>query len=209
MASSFFDDATRQATTAAIQAIEAVTSAEIVVTVHQRSGEYRDADLLWGIAAAALGLAAILYLPQSFEVSTIPLDLGVLGLVGSLASSRSPALRRLFTSRRRRAAATQRAARAAFYDLGVSRTSGRTGILVYVSAMERQVALVPDVGVPVEALGEGWGAVTAALQEAVARGSADAGPFLAALARLGPLLEGPLPRQEDDVNELPDEVVHR
>ena len=55
------------------------------------------------------------------------------------------------------------AARAAFVDQGISRTRGRTGILVFVSLFEREVEVVADVGVDPVLLGEDWTRAVAAL----------------------------------------------
>jgi putative membrane protein len=96
------------------------------------------------------------------------------------------------------------AARSRFFDLGVGRTTGRTGILVYASALERRVEVVPDVGVVTTT--DEWRSATSTLERSMARG-VDLDSFVAALAALGPALAGPMPRQPDDVNELPDEVA--
>jgi putative membrane protein len=96
------------------------------------------------------------------------------------------------------------AARAAFFDLGISRTSGRTGILVYVSLFERRCVLLTDLGIEPAALEPAWSAVKQELEQAVKRRGLPA--FQRALQSLGPLLGGVHPRSEDDVNELPDEV---
>jgi hypothetical protein len=53
-------------------------------------------------------------------------------------------LRRLLVRQKRLEADVQAAARAEFYALGISRTSGRNGILVFLSTFERCTAVVPD-----------------------------------------------------------------
>jgi len=97
-----------------------------------------------------------------------------------------------------------RSARAAFYDLGISRTSGRNGILVFVSTFERSCVVLPDIGIDVAALGPGWSEACELLDRAVRQGRLP--DFFLALRSLGPVLGKTMPRAEDDVNELPDEV---
>jgi uncharacterized membrane protein len=96
-------------------------------------------------------------------------------------------------------------ARAAFVDLGVGRLNRRNGILVYVSLLEKAVDIVPDAGVNVTTIGPAWDEALGRLEAAVAAGDLDA--FDGALRSLGPALERILPREEIDVNELPDEAL--
>ena len=80
---------------------------------------------------------------------------------------------------------------------------GRTGVLVFLSLLEGMAELVYDVGVEIHVEPEEHEALRAALERALPeKGVAVA----AALEKLGDLLEPRLPRAEDDVNELPDEV---
>jgi putative membrane protein len=96
------------------------------------------------------------------------------------------------------------AARAAFVDLGISRTSGRWGVLVYVSILERAAEVVPDLGVDLGMMGEEWTRAVKAIHVAAARLDFEA--FKAAALALGPVLGKAHPHRDDDVNELPDEV---
>jgi putative membrane protein len=97
-----------------------------------------------------------------------------------------------------------RAARAAFFDLGISRTSGRSGILVYVSLFERRCVVLTDIGLAPSLLEPGWAAAQSELALTVKR--RDWAAFHRTLESLGPVLGRAYPRSEDDVNELPDEV---
>ena len=96
------------------------------------------------------------------------------------------------------------AAHAAFFDLGISRTSGRNGILVFVSTFEQRALVVTDFGIDTATLGADWPEACAALSSAVKR--RDVPAFEAALERVGPILAATMPRMAQDVNELPDEV---
>jgi putative membrane protein len=200
----FFEPAARGRATQVVRDIEALTSAEVVVTVRKDSGDSGLAHWRAGAIGAALTAATMLLLPQSFSWEAIGLDtaLGLLAGAGLVAAS--DRLRLLLTGAERVRAAVLRAAHAAFYELGVSRTSGRNGLLVYVSGAERAVELVPDLALQGEELSEALQAAQAAARQALGRGDFDG--FLAALGSLGPLLAVTHPRGEDDVNELPDEV---
>jgi putative membrane protein len=96
------------------------------------------------------------------------------------------------------------AARVAFFDLGISKTRGRNGLLVFVSTFERRCVVLPDVGIDVASLGPAWSECCAALSRTVA--ARDLVAFERALESMGPILGASMPRHHDDVNELPDEV---
>ncbi len=201
----FWDPVAQREATAAVQEIERQTAAEVVVAVRRESGWYRAADLGFGAALALLLVAVALALPVAFRPWALLVDLVVGFGLGALVCSWTPALRRALTPASRRREAVQRAARAALVELGVTRTSGRWGVLVYVSMFEREAVVVPDAGVDLAAMGEGWPRAVQALQSAVRR--LDYPGFVAALRALGQPLGAAHPRQAGDVNELPDEVV--
>src|SRR5207253_10215123 len=92
-------------------------------------------------------LLILLFHPHPFAVATMPFDVLVMFAVGAAASAYSPTLRRLFSSATVRREEVPRAACSAFIELGVSRTRGRSGVLVYVSMLERAVEVVGDCGV--------------------------------------------------------------
>ncbi|MGC4114091.1 MAG: hypothetical protein QM765_05580 [Myxococcales bacterium] len=201
---SFYEEQAKAAAKATVEAIEGQTSAEVVIALRKSSGPYRAADFLFGALLALATLVAILVLPASFRLVAVPVDLVVAFIVGVLICSRSPALRRMLTSSKQRRAQVQAAAKAAFVDLGVSRTTGRWGVLVYLSMLERDAEIVTDVGLDLSAMGEEWPKAVAAVREAVGRLDFDG--FKAAALRLGSVLGKAHPRRDDDVNELPDEV---
>jgi putative membrane protein len=105
-------------------------------------------------------------------------------------------------ARRRRVVA---AARAAFYEKGVRMTSERTGMLVYVSLLERAVEIVLDRGVEQAVPATEWKFATAQI-EGTLRRTMDAHAVADKIKGLGTICEAVLERSEDDVNELPDEV---
>lgn len=202
----FFEDGARKRVTAAVKEIEGQTSAEVVVAVRNAAGSYRDVDYLVGFGASVAALLVLLFHPYAFATEGMPLDVIVAFGAGAALSANVRPVRRWLTSRKRRETSTRNAARAAFVAQGIGRTRDRNGILVLVALLERRVALVPDVGIDPAALGPDWAKRVAKL-EASLEGGADIERFLPALLALTPPLAAAMPRQEDDVNELPDEVA--
>lgn len=201
---SFYEDSAKAAAKATVEAIEDQTSAEVVIALRKCSGSYRAADYLFGAVLALATLVLILVLPGSFRMVAVPIDLVVAFVLGAWLSSKSATVRRLLTSPGQRREQVQAAAKVAFVDQGVSRTTGRWGILVYLSMLERDAEVVADVGLDLAAMGEEWPKAVAAIREAVGR--MDFEGFRASALALGPLLGKAHPHRDDDVNELPDEV---
>jgi putative membrane protein len=202
----FFTTETKAKVAAAIKAIEAQTSAEVVVAVRHRAASYREAAYLFGFLCAVGALGVLLFARQPFALETIPLDVVVVFALGAFVGDRIMFIERLLSSGRVQREALHRAACAAFVDVGISRTKGRNGILVFASMLERGVAIVPDVGIDPKALGEGWSKACAELAGSLQQG-ADLPRFLRALEGLGPVLAKAMPHMADDVNELPDEMA--
>jgi putative membrane protein len=202
---SFYEEQAKGAAKAAVASIEAQTSAEIVVCLRGASWAYREADYLCGFIVSVGALVTMLYVERTFQLASFPLGVVAAFLLGAVVSANLPAVRRIFTMPGRKRDAVRAAARAAFVDLGVSRTHGRTGVLVYISMFERRVEVVPDVGIDAAPLGPEWKAAVAALERSLTP-SPSVDRFLTAMRALGPILGKALPHAEDDVNELPDEV---
>lgn len=198
----WFDDDIKARIKGAVQALEESTSAEVIVTVHPAGAAYRHAEVLTGALLALAWLAVFLYAPEPFDFTFLPLELALAFVVGALVASAVNPWRRLLTPRATMRREVERSAKSAFFDLGVSRSRARTGLLVFISVFERRALLLPDVGVPaLPALSE----VEALLEQCVRRGAVD--EIAPALARMKEGLAKALPRAVDDVNELPDELV--
>jgi putative membrane protein len=186
--------------------VEARSSAEVVIVVRPASGSYLAADLIAGIAMALVWLWFQLFSPWEFRLEWILAGPPLLGAATALAVSRAPGVRRRLTPSARRRDAVRSAACAVFLDRGVDRTRGRTGLLVYVSLLERRAEVVADRGIESAVPATEWKARVAALVDGVARG--EPGRALAArLVELGDLLAAALPRSAEDVDELSNEVV--
>lgn len=202
----FFLEPTKRAVRAAVADAEKMTSAEIVVTVRRECGDYRRADLEVGSLFALALLCVFLYHPEPFDFTYLPVELAAAFMLGAILSAYVTPLRRLLIPRSIRAANASRAAKAAFVDLGIHRTKGRTGILVFVAAFEGTVEVVADVGIHPKKLGVAWDEVVRKLDRAF-RLDRSAELFIDALRQLGPVLAKEHPRAHDDENELKDDLT--
>lgn len=196
---SLFSKEGRDAVTAAVADVEKQTAAEIVVAVRVAAAPHREIDVGFGAALGFFTLLVLLFYPRSFSVVAMPFDVAVVAILGTIVCRRTPWLKQRFL--RRRPELTLSAARAAFVELGVSRTRGRTGVLVFAAMLEREVVIVGDVAVPEAA----WQPALGALNAAAAKDDATA--FAAAVRSLGPSLQRALPRADDDEDELSNVVA--
>jgi putative membrane protein len=144
----------------AVARVEEHTDAEIVIVASPRSGHYRDVALRVGIAVSALLLAVALFAPFEVAPRWVGVDL-VLGLLGGTwVGGRIPTLIRLLTSRQRRRGQVMSAAAAAFHEDQVHATRGRTGLLIYLSAAEQDVVVIPDHGLAGRIPQAEWNAIS-------------------------------------------------
>ena len=203
MGARFLDEDAREAFKAAIEAIEGTSGVEVVVALRRRSAAYLHANFVVGTLVAFVGLAIMLFAKTSFSIIAILVDpfvvgLAVVGLVHWL-----PQVKRALTLPATRTMHVAAAARATFVERGVHVTMDRSGLLVYISWLEQQVALVVDAG-----LARAWpatdvAAAEAALTAAMPHGGAAVAKVLASFA---PRLASLIARREGDINELPDAI---
>lgn len=188
---------------AAIEAIERESSAEVVISVQPRLRRWLVPHIAVGAALAVAVLAFLLFSDDyEFELWVIALAPVMSAVIGGLVVEAAAPLERALVPARVRDAHVRDAARAAFYELGVSKTSGRTGVLVFAAVRERRALLIGDLAV-VARIGDGLAGHDAALTEAVAAGSE---ALAGAVTKLAGPFGAALPRAADDVNELGDVV---
>jgi putative membrane protein len=200
----FLDERAKKRAVLAVQAFERETSAELVITVKKQARTYREVDLAFGALFAFVALLFLLFYPVDFDTRLMPLDTLVAFGFGFGLSRLLPSMRRIVLPAHKRRAAVEEAAKAAFVDLGVTRTTGRTGVLVFVALFERVVAIVADVGVTSEAK-RAAEETRGALEAALAR--SDVKAFAESIESLGPRFGTTMARSADDVNELSDDIA--
>lgn len=187
---------------ASVAAVERASDAEVVVVVAPRSGSYADVDLRWAILLGLAALTVILHSEWSFHEDLVLLDVLLFGFLGALLSHRLDPMRRLLTGRRRRHAQVQAAARQAFVEEQVSATRERTGVLLYVSLLEREVEILPDHGLDGKVPRAEWNEVLHDLSGARSLQDLEA-RFLRALQRLEERLPLHAPATGGNADEIP------
>jgi putative membrane protein len=216
--------ADQAAVTAAVTAAEADTAGEIVTVVTDRSDGYTDIALVWSVAVAFTAIAVLTFFPDFYlglvdrvlgnwnaewtprGVFGLALFVGVVKFAGMWLIQLWPPLKFLLIpgpikSRRAHARAVE------LFKVGAERrTTGRTGILIYLSMRERRAEIVADEAIARKVAPDTWGEAMAAMLAELRHGRCGAG-MAAAVERVGKVLAEHLPRAADDVNELPDRLI--
>lgn len=186
--------------------VELTTSGEIVPLIAEASAEYPQAQST-GALLAGLLLAVALCLLLGREDMWTALALFVAGYAaGWAALGRLPALRARLARRAEKADAVEQAALAAFQANGLHATRDRTGILLYVSVLERRVRIVADEGINAKVDPGTWDSVVADLTAAIRQNQRAEG-LCAAIIRCGELVRAKFPVRHDDTDELPNLIL--
>lgn len=183
----------------AVRAVEHRTAAELVVEIRARSGSYAHAEARFAAAAALLSLIVLVFMPWSVPPVAVLFDAAIVYASALIAARRSNAVRRLCTSPRERLRAARTHAAALFFERGVANTAEETGVILYVSLLERRMEVLADRGVLRKVASHEWNAMLAALR---AERALDAEALIEAIRALGAVLERALPAGTTNVDEL-------
>jgi putative membrane protein len=93
-----------------------------------------------------------------------------------------------------------------FVESGVYATKDRTGILVFVSCMEREVRIVADSGINAKIEQKEWDELAQMLAQGI-REKKTATALVEVISKCGDLLEKEFPAKEENPNEHPDGLV--
>ncbi|MCP4006590.1 MAG: hypothetical protein GY725_20620 [bacterium] len=194
---------------AAIAEAESRTSGEIVPILVRRSSTVGHIP---AVSFTLLLLGVLLFdLPTQLAtlggpdwlwfVASILLAAG-LALVGS----RLDLVQRLLTPRSDQMQQVDLRAQIEFYELGVTQTQDRTGILLFVSLMEHRAVVLADRSIAEKLDASTWQELVDSMIGGVKGGDLAAG-MVQAIERCGALLTPHFPIADDDDNELHDHLV--
>jgi putative membrane protein len=197
------DPADRQRIEAAVIEAERATAGEIVVAVVNASDEYGSAGWRLGVLLAALAFLGLAHFGPDLPL-LVYLAAQAVALLAGHALARSDAVRRLLVSDALAELRVRQRAVRAFAENGLTRTAGRTGILLLASLLERRVVVLADEGIHrVLDPSESWQEVVD-LAVASLREGRPAEGLLAAVARCGEILARHLPTSPPrNLDELP------
>ncbi|SLM47109.1 conserved protein of unknown function [Nitrospira japonica] len=198
----------------AVRTAERRTRAEIVPMIVSRSGVYRDATHRAGLILALFTLTALLmseaaWLPWSWDgenAAWLVLCTVAAYAAGAWSGTFAPIVR-LITSRERMRQKVRLRAERAFAQHGIFQTRERTGILLMLSVLEREVYVLADKEL-IRLVSSGqWDEVVRSVIEGVRAGDM-AVALCAGVSRCGEILAVACPATSgDNPNEIPDRVI--
>jgi putative membrane protein len=190
----------------AVLAAERATAGEIVLVVVRACDPYAHAGWLLGVVFALLAFLGVAVVAPGASHRVL-LGAEMAGLLIGHALARLDPIRRHLLSEAVVESHVAARARLAFAENGLTRTAGRTGILIFVALLERRVVVLADEGVH-RALGpeESWEEVVARAVAGLRAGRPVEG-LLAAVERCGEILAAHLPAPPRNADELPRAVV--
>jgi putative membrane protein len=204
-ASALFTAEERATVEAAVREAEQRTAAEIVPVVTFASSRHHRGQDIAGVWSAFVVLIVLAILSPEHQIDGVEAVLGfVIALAGgSFAASRIPALKRLFLGRADLEEAVADGAVRAFRTFGVGETTGRTGLLIYVSLFERSAIVLGDAAMAQSLTASDYASIRDILIDGLGRGQIEQA-LVAAIRKAGDILAERLPRAADDKAEITD-----
>ncbi|QSV44894.1 TPM domain-containing protein [Geobacter benzoatilyticus] len=205
-ADDFFTPGERERIRAAVAESERGTSGEIATMVVDASDSYREADILGAMLLSGL-LSVIVAVAVHHVTIWSYIPLVVLFYFPCRYLFRLvPRLKLPFAGRLRLAETVRERAVRAFYEKGLYRTRGETGILIFISLLEHKVWILGDRGINEKISPDFWRKLASELADGLRQGRAcDA--LVAVISACGVELAAHFPPRPDDVNELRDEIL--
>lgn len=193
----------------AITLAEQRTSGEIVPIIASRS--CHTSHLLGYITAVSLAIGQFcLIAGYSLGLITINASMLALIFIGSVLLAqlvhRIQFLQRLSISAIDQINQVDLRAELEFYEAGLDKTAGQTGILIFVSLMEHRAVVLADKGISEKLPPETWSGVLETLLAGIKRGHMSQG-FVDAIAECGNILEQHFPPSPNDQNELRNSLI--
>jgi len=204
----------------AVQDAEKTTDGEIVVVMAKESSRYSFWELLASVICSVLIFAALLpfadeifglfsrvfwsvplwYLPAFFGISAFAL-IAILFTVANI-----PVVDRLVVPRFVRMASVTNRAFQLFAQTGVHDTKNHSGILVYVSILERQVRILADSGINARISQDMWKLIADDLSAGIGEKKYEEA-ILGTIQKCGDLLSQHFPNQNKTADELPNGLI--
>ncbi|MEL7445073.1 MAG: hypothetical protein AAGK02_04585 [Pseudomonadota bacterium] len=208
----------------AVGEAELTTSGEIVTVLADRSDGYSDIVQLWCAALAFTAMSVFAFAPAPFmglwdsliggwgrewsigELASMTIALGLITyLLALLAFLWEPLKFAIIPAAIKTGRVHAQAIK--HFKVGAERrTTGRTGIMIYLSMREHRAEIVADEPIAVKVPAEVWGEAMADMLVEIKDGKIAEG-MAAGVRDVGFVLSEHFPRADDDENELPDRLI--
>jgi putative membrane protein len=188
----------------AITDAERTTSGEIVAVVAEQSSRYQHIPFMWA-ALLALVIPWPLIHFTWMKVQWIFL-IQLLVFLALLALAWYPKVRMALVPKSIANANAKRRASEQFLAQNLHTTTGRTGVLLFVSVAEQRVEIIADSGIDARVEKGTWQKIVDEMTRDIGAGRTTEG-FVHAIERIGAHLSEHFPPGSIDPNELPDHLI--
>lgn len=210
--------------TSAVAEAESTTSGEIVTVLADRSDGYTDVALWWAIGASFTAMTLLATFPAFFtdkldwmvggwstewtsaQLLGTLVALGLIKFLAVLLLQYWPPLRFFLIPGPVKTTRVHDRAIAHFKVGAERRTTGRTGVLIYLSMREHRAEIVADESIASKVDAEVWGEAMGDMLAEIKQGHIAEG-MAAGVRDVGWVLAQHFPRSGDDKNELPDRLI--
>jgi putative membrane protein len=220
----YLDAAGHKLVSEAVTAAESATSGEIVTVLAQRSDGYTDVALLWAIGAAFTAMSVFAAFPLPFlnawdavfggwghqwttgELASMVIALGLLKFLAVLLVQQWQPLKFALIPGPTKTIRVHNQAVRQFKVGADRRTTGRTGVMIYLSMAEHRAEIIADEAIAAKVSAEVWGEAMGDMLSHIRKGHIAEG-LAVGIRDVGFVLAEHFPRGEEDVNELPDRLI--
>ena len=205
-AKDFFSGEEKERIRRAVQSAESGTSGEVAVVLADESDRYRDAELIGALSFSAL---VSLVLSVAFHYVTIWFFIPVTAILlfPFFRLFRTlPHMKLAFLSNRRIEDAVKERAVYAFFEKGVHKTEEHTGILIFISLLERKVWILGDEGIHRKIRSDFWRSLVRELTDGI-KSNQTSEALCRVIEKCGAELTVHFPGRAGDKNELRDDVT--
>lgn len=221
---SYLDDAGRQLVSEAVTAAESATSGEIVTVLADRSDGYTDVALLWAAGAAFTAMSVFAAVPLPFlhawdaafggwghewttgELASMVIALGLIKFLAVMLVQQWEPLKFVLIPGPLKTIRVHNQAVRQFKVGAEHRTTGRTGVMIYLSMREHRAEIVADETIAAKVPAEVWGEAMGDMLSLIRKGRVAEG-LAVGIRDVGFVLAEHFPRGGEDENELPDRLI--
>ncbi|MEA3452715.1 MAG: TPM domain-containing protein [Bacteroidota bacterium] len=189
----------------AIESIEKNSSVEIVAMIKPQSDKYKDISFASGIIILFLTYSFFIYSPTVYNdyliyFTTIFSFFITYGIVDFITP-----LKRLLLSKKRKKKNVEIYARAYFQKAKIRHTTEKTGILIYISILEKETFIIADKEVEISIPSEEWDRLNNNFNNIFTQKDFYS-KIIENLNNCLTIFSEYIPSKEDDINELPDNM---
>lgn len=208
-----FNDTQKLNVEQAIKDLELESSGEIVVYFARKSDSYQQGSWKLSAVLGLLGLITVIslsylwMLPSAFSVMNIAMFVLLLIILGLTIAYFFPSVRLAFVPLNVMDHRVVTKARDVFLQEEIFNTIDRTGILIYVSELEKRVQVLGDKGISSVIQQGDWNKVLSMVTDGIKQGNPASGLVSAINECKHLLLDNGFIVREDDINELSDTMI--